>query len=355
MDETKLSAAAGSLRATLIELESSHLWGEIVTPRAEVLARFQPIFDRTHIPNLTADEFRPFLYFDNNHHWTGLHRQVNRITDNMDALRKALLIVTDEGRPIAERLDEVGGAIVGLGKAIITAILTVAFPDKYGVWNATSQEALVQLDLWPTFRRGTSFGEQYTAINAILIRLAQSLGIDLWTLDAVFWQLIEPEEAPSSIKTEDTPAPQAVAERASVQFGLERHLHDFLFDNWNRTTVGKDWALYTVSGDPEAGYEFACAAGKIDLLAQHRREKKWLVIELKKNTTSDAAVGQVLRYMGWVRLNLAEPQDEIHGVIIAPAIDRSLAYAITPVGNLSAMSYEVDFRLIEAPRALAAR
>jgi hypothetical protein len=107
-----------------------------------VIARFGPLFERSHIPELTAAEFRPFLYFDSNHHWTGLHRQVNRITADMAALRAVLLVLTDEQKPISDRLDEMGDAIVGMGKAIITAVLTVAFPDKYGVWNGTSEEAL---------------------------------------------------------------------------------------------------------------------------------------------------------------------------------------------------------------------
>ena len=47
-------------------------------------------------------------------------------------------MVSSKKRPIAERLDEVAEAVHGMGKAIITVILTVAYPDRYGVWNPTS-------------------------------------------------------------------------------------------------------------------------------------------------------------------------------------------------------------------------
>jgi hypothetical protein len=358
MDEAKFSAAVGRLRAAVAEIKVSPLWNEIVAPRESVLAQFQPIFSRTHIPQLTAEEFRPFLYFEHNHHWTGLYRQVNRITADMPALRQALLVLTDEDRPITARLDEVGDAIFGMGRGIITAILTVAFPEKYGVWNTVSQGGLVQLQLWPTFPRGMTFGSQYTAINEILLRLAGALDIDLWTLDALFWHLGKPGEMPKGALTvsEETPVVSPpLDEPPLLGFGLERHLHQFLFDNWNQTSLGKEWALYTVPGDPEAGYEFACAAGRIDLLARHKTEKKWLVVELKRDATSDETVGQALRYMGWVQLNLAEPGEEVHGLIVAQAVDRLLAYAIAPVRNLTAMSYEVNFRLVAAPAASADR
>ena len=98
--------------------------------RDAVFARFQPIFEPAHIPKLTFEEFKPFFYFENNHHWTSLFRQVNRVCSDMPRLRDALLVLLDETRPINARLDEVGEAIKGMGKAIITGILTVAYPAK---------------------------------------------------------------------------------------------------------------------------------------------------------------------------------------------------------------------------------
>jgi len=55
--------------------------------------------------------------------------------------------------------------------------------------------------------------------------------------------------------------------------------------------------------------------------------EKWLVVELKRNDTSDSVVGQVLRYMGWIRQHLADPGDEVHGLIIAREGDEALHYA----------------------------
>jgi hypothetical protein len=348
MNDAAIAQAVGQLRETLVELKKSKTWEQIVVPRDSVFARFQPIFQPAYIPGLTEEEFRPFFYYENNHHWTGLFRHVNRICNDMPRLREVLLILTDESRPIEERLDEVGGAILGMGKAIITAILTVAFPAKYGVWNNVSESGLTKLGIFPEFDRGASFGARYGQINAILRKLADSLDIDLWTLDSLWWQFAHGSEPPVADLTIDgsVNAPQPAA---CAQFGLERHLQEFLYDNWTHTKLGRDWKLFALPGEPDAGYEYTCAVGRIDILAQHRTEKKWLVVELKRNETSDSTVGQVLRYIGWVRRHLAEPGDEVQGLVIAGSVDQSLLYAIAAAPAVRVMTYQVDFRLNDAP------
>jgi uncharacterized protein with ParB-like and HNH nuclease domain len=186
---TALDDAIAQLHQTLNSERNSESWKEIVEPREQVLARFQPLFARTYIPNLTDEEIRPFFYFESNRHWTGLYRQVNRVCTDIPLLRETLLVLTDENRAIEDRLDEIDGKIFGLGKGIITAILLVVAPEKYGVWNATSEAGLVRLGLFPRFERGTTFGAQYDRINEVLHSLARSLGVDLWTLDALWWWL----------------------------------------------------------------------------------------------------------------------------------------------------------------------
>lgn len=79
--------------------------------------------------------------------------------------------------------------IKGMGKGIITAVLHVAYPSKYGVWNNTSAAAMIELGLMPDTPRGASFGERYAAVNQILLDLAEALEVDLWTLDTIWWNL----------------------------------------------------------------------------------------------------------------------------------------------------------------------
>jgi len=296
---------------------------EIVQSRDKVLSRFQPIFAPEHLSELTADEFRSFLLFSENYHWP-LHRQWTRMCADMPRLRSVLKVLLDETQPIDKRMN--APTVLGMGRGVMTAVLHVAHPDKYGVWNNTSEQALKSLDLWPQFERGEPFGSRYVKLNVVLNDLARALNVDLWTLDAAFYGVTGPppeEEEPPDIPPDGNEPPRnqpPVAQR----FGLERHLHEFLRDNWDHTSLGAEWALYGDPGADEPGYEYPCAVGSIDLLAKHRTEPAWLVVELKRAQGSDQTVGQVLRYMGWVKQHLGQPGDRVQGLVIAHESDTKL-------------------------------
>jgi RecB family endonuclease NucS len=54
-------------------------------------------------------------------------------------------------------------------------------------------------------------------------------------------------------------------------------------------------AIYSTSEDPEAGNQFPKDIGPVDILAVHKKQPRFLVVELKRNQTSDQTVGKVLR------------------------------------------------------------
>jgi len=344
MTDPNLAAAIDRLRGALVDMKKSSTWAQIVAPRDAVLAQFRPIFHTDNLPRLSEQELRPFFYFENNHHWSGLHRQVNRICADMNATRAVLHALLDESQPIDQRMTQVQGEIIGMGKAIITAILMIAHPDKYGVWNNTSEDGLISLNIWPEFQRGESFGTRYVRINDLLNQLARALEIDLWTLDAVWWHLVSPQE-PNETSQQTHVNTLTKPPVSDTRFGMERHLHDFLMDNWDSLDLGREWAIYSQLNNRNAGYEFACSVGRIDLLAKHRTLPRWLVVELKRNQASDSAVGQTLRYIGWVKHHLAAASEEVHGLIIARDGDDSVKYAVSAVPNLQFATYEVEFRL----------
>lgn len=335
--------AVGLLREAKAGIIKTSTCKEVVEPRDEVFARYQPIFHPDHIPNLTAEEFKSFLLFENNRHWTGLHRQSAKICADMQNLRKALSILLDESVPIDTRLDSAVQMVSGMGKNIATGILQVFHPNQYGVWNNRSEGRMKKMGIFPTFDRGESFGARYTKVNQVLLHLRDEIDTDLWTLDALWWYLDEQEEGifedTNSLETAD------LLPSNTHHFGLERHLQEFMRDNWDSLELSKEWELYKEAGDDEAGFEYPCAVGRIDLLARHRNGKAWLVIELKRNQTSDQTVGQLLRYVGWVKRHLAEAGEDVRGMIICGESDDSLIYAMSMVQGGSLMVYEVEFHL----------
>jgi hypothetical protein len=344
--------ALGRLRAALATLRPGNkAYDEIQTSRAQVLARYQPIFALDHLNQLDVEEFKSFLYLENNRHWSGLYRMGLRACNDVAKLRAALQQLLDETRPIDARIEQATKMVEGMGKALATAILLVAYPSKYGVWNNTSEAGMKALEIWPQFERGATFGRKYAQVNEGLLTLAQDLQIDMWTLDTLWWSMLDDSQTDktgaAAIIDTDTPEPlPTVAQR----FALERHLQEFLRDNWERTELGQDWAIYSEDGDDEAGCEYPTDVGRIDLLAVHRRESRWLVVELKRDQSSDETIGQVLRYMGWVKQHLAKPNDRVEGLVIAHEADDKIRYALNAVPDVSLVFYEVKFSLSHASR-----
>jgi hypothetical protein len=205
MPRPQLEVAIGKLRTTLAEMRNAPIWKQIVERRDEVLGRFQPIFAPAHLRELVEDEFKPFLNANVNHHWSRLHRHGPRICEDMAKLRKSMATLLDESRPIQSRLDEISGAIKGFGRATITAIIHVAHPEKYGVWNGTSEKAMRHLALYPEINGGKKLGARYIKINTVLTQLAAALGIDLWTLDALWWMVLGHDSMPGAARDPQTP------------------------------------------------------------------------------------------------------------------------------------------------------
>lgn len=138
---------------------------------------------------------------------------------------------------------------------------------------------------------------------------------------------------------------QDVAEE-EMEFALEKFLEEFLMENWDKINFGEDLTIYSdKDGNPGNQYR-AGDCGNIDILAQDRKGN-FVIIELKKGRKTDAVVGQVLRYMGWVRKNLAKKEQDVRGLIIVGEKDAKLEYSISEVSDkVSLKVYKINFSLL---------
>lgn len=129
-----------------------------------------------------------------------------------------------------------------------------------------------------------------------------------------------------------------------VTFALEKHLEDFLVQNWNCTELGQRYDIYEEDGEL-VGQQYPSDTGPIDILALSKDKKEILVIELKRGRASDAVVGQILRYMGFVQAELAEPHQTVRGIIVAMEDDQRIKRALSLTPSVDFYRYEVSFRL----------
>lgn len=159
----------------------------------------------------------------------------------------------------------------------------------------------------------------------------------------LWWRVGDSAEEATDTEVQDPaslPSPAAAA-----RFALEAHLHEFLEENWDHAGFGSGWDLLEDEGEVVGSHYHTGVVGEIDLLARHKTEPRWLVVELKRDQTSDATVGQLLRYMSWVRQHMARPGESVEGVIVCRDADLKLRYAISGLPQVSCMSYEVSFQL----------
>ena len=96
-------------------------------------------------------------------------------------------------------------------------------------------------------------------------------------------------------------------------FYMEQQLEDFIIENWDNTEFGKKYDLIVEDGELKS-QQYRTSIGNIDILAVDKVSKDYVVIELKRNQTSDDTVGQVTRYMGWVLENLHN--ENVRGIIV---------------------------------------
>ena len=149
--------------------------------------------------------------------------------------------------------------------------------------------------------------------------------------------LIGNNKPPVIITTDPT------VENAS-EFALEKHLEDFLVKNWKQTDLGKHYNIYEIDGEI-IGQQFPSDTGPIDILAISKDKTTLLVVELKKGRVSDNVVGQIQRYMGYVKEELAEPNQEVKGVIIGLEDDIRIKRALAVTTNIDFYRYQIIFKL----------
>jgi endonuclease len=128
-----------------------------------------------------------------------------------------------------------------------------------------------------------------------------------------------------------------------ASFTLEYQLRDFIAQNIDVIPVaGQKLHLYV---DPTGrdGIEFPTAVGPIDILAADD-SNAFFVFELKRGRSPDHAIGQLTRYMGWVKQTIGK-ENEVRGIIVAKKITENLRYAVTVIPNVSLFEYEVSFHL----------
>jgi hypothetical protein len=164
--------------------------------------------------------------------------------------------------------------------------------------------------------------------------------LDLWQENERLLQ----GEPPDEDEIDDGPAPdgESDAEAAMAAFAMEGQLRDFIIANLSQIPVGGTRVSLYRDANGREGREYPTDVGQIDILAVDGSGHLY-VFELKLDRGPDRALGQLARYMGWVKIHLAADQ-EVRGIVVARSTDEKLRYAACVIPNVTLMRYEVAFQ-----------
>jgi hypothetical protein len=165
-------------------------------------------------------------------------------------------------------------------------------------------------------------------------------------IDGGHFRLYDPAHDPAPIDEKTSEAgelprieedPEPVG---SAEFAYEADLRNYLSKNLPIIEAGLK--LYQDEGI--TGIEFSVGGRFIDILAVDA-SGALVVIELKVSRGYDRVVGQLMRYMAWIRLNQAEPGQQVRGVIIAREISEDLLLACSLLSGVQLFEYELSLKL----------
>jgi endonuclease len=120
------------------------------------------------------------------------------------------------------------------------------------------------------------------------------------------------------------------------KFAYESDLRDFLARHLTIIEPGPQ--LYEDEGI--TGVEFPVGGRFADLLAVDA-QGCLVVIEIKVSRGYDRVVGQLLRYMAWIRAHQAEVGQGVRGMIIAREISEDLRLACSSISDVELFEYEL--------------
>ena len=172
----------------------------------------------------------------------------------------------------------------------------------------------------------------------------------LFQMDRGRYRLYDSKSDPAPIYVKVTHEQAAITitetsnqEADEQEFAYEKDLQQFLAKNLE--LIEPSLHLYKDDDDDEiTGLEFPAGDRFIDILATDK-QKDYVIVELKVSKGYDRVVGQLLRYMAWIKQNLATEKQKVRGVIIAREISDDLIMATSLVPDVTLLEYQLKVTL----------
>ena len=148
-----------------------------------------------------------------------------------------------------------------------------------------------------------------------------------------------PSHSPAQLEGDDD-SEEADSPQSTGEFAYEADLKNYLAKNLYQLEAGL--RLYEEEG--VTGIEFPAGGRFIDILALDSNNN-FVVIELKVSKGYDRVIGQLMRYMAWIKENMADSNQGVRGAIVARSISEDLKLASSLGPSIEMYEYELSIQL----------
>lgn len=289
--------------------------------------------------------------------WRRLFKEIQKNKTLKDSIN-SILTEEDENKQI-DHINELyklnegqKNSLTGKSGNAINTMLFAYDPVKYlAVISVNDRKKIIDyfhLDCSIDFEKDSP-GEKIVLSNKAILEGFKNYckQISPYNLSKFFYRKLKDEWKPSGNREEEITEELVDEENLASQstFYMEKELENFIISNWDKTELSKEYELIEEDGEV-VSQQYRTSIGIIDILVKDKKTKQYVVIELKKNQTSDDTIGQLTRYMGWIEENKS-PKISTKGIIIASAYDNKLYYALKKVKDVEVYTYQISFKLTE--------
>ncbi len=183
-----------------------------------------------------------------------------------------------------------------------------------------SDEATVEIDL---FMNSTKFIEFENKLDWI----AHLGSKDGFSLDHIVEMYLAHGISLDDIKNELKNSNNKLKETIEDKL-YEKEIEDYYVRHINE--IDKNIEVVTT---PTYGRQFSTHIGPIDILCIDKKTKEYVICELKRGQTSDETVGQLLRYMGWVKKHLETSNKNVRGILVGSEFNEKIDYSLLGIQN----------------------
>ncbi len=225
----------------------------------------------------------------------------------------------------SEEIIKYSKSLKGISRTLVGKVLSIYFSDIFiGIF---SHQDLFLVKLYEDYTPEASGVELYFRNNYLLLNIKNKYASDLSSYD--FSHLLY--ELFGDFSKDITDIKDSIVEQKIEALEVQ-HYQSLIHRNFEQLFYGR-LSYYDAEGQNERhGHFDTQEVGEIDFLAIDQNNDL-IVIELKRKST-DKTLGQLLRYMGWVKENLCKKDQKVKGMIIAESKDNRLDYALRVVSNV---------------------